>query len=356
VSEAIAACGDCLREGSARAEALGGRTHARSRERFGLPASRPEGDGGAACELCANACRPAEGELGFCGLRRTEAGKVRPLVGTPREAVLDWYYDPLPTNCCADWVCPGGSDRGYPRYSHAQGPERGYKNLAVFYYGCSFDCLFCQNWQWRFGLLAGRRLSAFDLARAVDASTSCICYFGGDPTPQLAHAIRTSRLAVGRARREGRILRICWETNGAMNRGLLRSMADLSIASGGCIKFDLKAHDPSLHRALCGVDNARTLDNFSYLAGRIGERPGIPLLIAATLLVPGYVDAREVGSLAGFIASANPDIPYVLLGFHPCFEMSDLPSTSRRQAERCYEEARAAGLTNVRIGNLHLME
>ena len=85
------------------------------------------------------------------------------------------------------------------------------------------------------------------------------------PPPQLATSVNIIR---GR-----RILRICWETNGAMNRALLRSMADLSIDSGGCIKFDLKAHEPSLHRALCGVDNARTLENFSYLAGRIGEPP-----------------------------------------------------------------------------------
>ena len=86
------------------------------------------------------------------------------------------------------------------------------------------------------------------------------------------------------------------------------------------------------------------------------ERPEIPLLIAATLLVPGYIDPSEVSSLARFIASLNPEIPYVLLAFHPCFEMSDLPITPRDQAEECYEVARAAGLTNVRIGNLHLMK
>jgi pyruvate formate lyase activating enzyme len=355
VSAAIAACVDCLREGSTPAQALASRAHARARREFGLPSSKPDQGSGTACALCLNACRPGEGELGFCGLRRAESGKVRPLAGTPREAVLDWYHDPLPTNCCADWVCPGASDHGFPRYSHARGPERGHKNLAVFYYGCTFDCLFCQNWQWRLGLAAGHRLSATDLAGAVDSSTSCICFFGGDPTPQLSHAIRASRLARRRARRKEGILRICWETNGAMNPRLLRTVADLSIESGGCIKFDLKAHHNRLHRALCGVDNRRTLDNFSYLAGRIGERPEIPLLVAATLMVPGYVDTREVGSLAGFVARLNPDIPYVLLAFHPCFQMSDLPTTSRDQAEKCCEEARAAGLTNVRIGNLHLL-
>jgi pyruvate formate lyase activating enzyme len=308
-----------------------------------------------ACALCLNACRPLEGELGYCGLRRAESGKVRPLAGTPREAVLDWYHDPLPTNCCADWVCPGGSNCGFPRYSHARGPERGFDNLAVFYYGCTFDCLFCQNWQWRLGLATRRRASAADLARAVEPSTSCICFFGGDPTPQLSHAIRASRLARSRARREEGILRICWETNGSMNPRLLRTVADLSIESGGCIKFDLKAYDDRVHRALCGVDNRRTLDNFSYLSSRIDERPEMPLLVAATLMVPGYVDAREIGSLASFIARLSPDIPYALLAFHPCFQMSDLPTTSREQAERCFEAARAAGLTNVRVGNLHLL-
>lgn len=108
-------------------------------------------------------------------------------------------------------------------------------------------------------------------------------------------------------------------------------------------------------RALCGTDNGRTLDNFAYVASRVKERPEIPLLVAATLMVPGYIDAEEVRSLAGFVASLNPDIPYVLLAFHPCFEMSGLPTTSRQQAAKCHQQAQAAGLRRVRTGNLHLL-
>jgi len=55
------------------------------------------------------------------------------------------------------------------------------------------------------------------LVDAVDNKTSCICYFGGDPTPQLPFAIRASRLAL--EKKKNRILRICWESNGTMNRG-----------------------------------------------------------------------------------------------------------------------------------------
>ena len=79
------------------------------------------------------------------------------------------------------------------------------------------------------------------------------------------------------------------------------------------------------------------------------------LLTATTLLVPGYVDAEEVGRIARFIADLNPRIPYSLLIFHGDFVMADLPITSLEQAIRCYRAAKAAGLEMVNVGNLHLL-
>jgi len=132
-------------------------------------------------------------------------------------------------------------------------------------------------------------------------------------------------------------------------------MIEVSLTSGGCIKFDLKAWDLPLHRALCAVTNRPTLANFEHVAGFIGQRPDPPLLIAATCLVPAYVDAEQVDKIARFISGLDPSIPYALLAFHPDFEMNDLPVTSRQQATECLEAAKAAGLTRVRIGNVHLL-
>jgi len=272
--------------------------------------------------------------------------------GSPRGAAVQWYFDALPTNCVADWVCPAGSSAGFPKYSYSSGPEYGYYNLAVFYEACPFDCLFCQNWHYRQERLHPRR-TAEELADAVDERTACICYFGGDPTPQLSHALSASRKAL-RAN-SGRILRICWETNGSMNPKLLKKVAEISMESGGCIKFDLKAWDENLHIALCGVSNRRTLENFRALAGLVPKRPDPPFLIASTLLVPGYITEEEVGHIAEFIASLNRDIPYALLAFHPDFCMRDLPTTSRQHALKCKEAAESAGLRNVRVGNIHLL-
>jgi len=278
----------------------------------------------------------AEGEAGYCGLRYNEGGTLKHLAGTPAKGLLQWYFDPLPTNCVADWVC-----EGHTRY--------GYKNLAVFYGACTFNCLFCQNWHYRQMSPRGQGLSAAELAAYADQRTFCVCYFGGDPTPQMAHALATSRLLAARG------VRICWETNGSMHPVLAEQMVELSLQSGGCIKFDLKAWDENLHRALTGSSNKQTLQNFARVASQIPRRPQPPLLIASTLLVPGYVDVQEARQLAAFIAALDPSIPYALLGFCPHFYIHDLPTTSVRHAEEALAAAHASGLRNVRIGNRHLL-
>ena len=351
ISQALELCPDCLRFDFSRFQPYIERVHQEAREPFDLPAKPPKDEEGRQCNLCVNECLVGPGRKSYCGLRQNRGGK---LIGANAEkGNVSWYYDPMPTNCVADWVCPGGTGVGYPEFAYRDGPEYGYKNLAVFYQACSFDCLFCQNWQYRISASREAAVSASSLADQVDEKTSCICYFGGDPTPQLPHALRASRLALERNR--GRILRICWETNGTMHPALLKKAAELSFHSGGCIKFDLKAWSEELSIALCGVTNKRTVENFELLAHYTRERPSPPFLIASTLLIPGYIDKGEVSKIASFIASLNPEIPYSLLAFHPQFVMGDLPTTSRRLANECLEAAKEAGLKNVRVGNLHLL-
>jgi len=252
-----------------------------------------------------------------------------------------------------DWVCAGGTGAGYPDYAHCKGAEYGYKNLAVFYFGCTLDCLFCQNAQHKHNLEELRSQSSGELIQAIDEKTSCVCYFGGDPTPQLPHSIHASRQAI--SQNQGRILRLCWETNGTMNKRFLEEIVDIAFESGGCVKFDLKAFDTGLSTALCGRPNVQTIENFEWAARLSKKRKEPPLIVASTLLVPGYVEREEVSKIAGFIASLNSEIPYSLLGFHPHFYMRDLPRTSRRHAEECREASIEAGLKRVKIGNIHLL-
>jgi pyruvate formate lyase activating enzyme len=351
ISRALGLCVACIRAGSAQARARAATAHARARRQFRLPTRPPRTPAGTRCRRCVNACKIETGKVGYCGVRRNEGERLSG--GDAESAAVQWYHDPLPTNCVAAWVCPACGPAGYPDFTDTKGPEHGYSNLAVFYEACSFDCLFCQNWHFRLHSVDGARRSAAELAAAVDAATRCVCFFGGDPSCQIEHALAAARLV--RKRREGHILRVCWETNGSMSRAALDEAAELSLESGGCIKFDLKAWDEPLHRALCGVTNRRTLRNFEYLSTWIGRRPDPPLLVAATLLLPGYIEAEQVGRIADFLAGLDPSIPYALLAFYSAFEMSDLPRTSRQQAAECLAAAQAAGLKRVRIGNAHLL-
>ncbi|MGB9803469.1 radical SAM protein [Desulfofundulus sp.] len=354
ISAALQFCADCIRKKPEEALPWIKKVHFESRRQFNLPASAPRAANGVKCNLCVNECVIPPGERGYCGLKANEGNHLVHLAGTLEKAVVEWYYDELPTNCVADWVCPAGTCAGYPTFSYCEGIEYGYKNLAVFYGSCPYNCLYCQNWQFR-ELTANLSPlhSAEELAGAVTEETACICYFGGDAVPQLPHAIKSAELALERA--GGRVLRICWETTGAMHPSLLNKMAQLSLKTGGIIKFDLKAWNENLHIALCGVTNRRTLENFRSLSGLIAKRADLPLLAASTLLVPGYVDEIEVQALARFIAAIDPELPFTLLGFYPQFYLKDLPPTSRQHAERCLEIARKEGLRNVRVRNENLL-
>jgi len=351
ISDVIGFCVDCIREDFDRVWPEIKRVHDDSRRAYGLPQDPPRSQNGVTCSLCLHQCSIHEGGVGFCGLRRVENGRIRG--GRPHEGNLSFYYDPLPTNCVGAFVCPASTGCGYPQYAMSKGAEHGYKNLAVFYHACSFNCLYCQNHHFKDRTYSKQRISSNDLAGAADQRTTCICYFGGDPTPQILHALKASRLAIQRAAE--RVMRICWETNGCVQEPYLGMMARLSLESGGCIKFDLKAWDPRIHHALCGVTNQKTLENFRKLSQLVPQRSEPPLLIASTLLVPGYVDEMEVAGLAGYLARLNPEIPYSLLGFYPHFYLHDLPTTSRSHALRCKQIAERAGLRKVNIGNVNLL-
>lgn len=353
VSSSIGVCRACLIEDFENCRATLEATRAAGRVPYGLPVEVPRG-GKKICRLCGNRCSPREGEKGFCGLREVRGGKLISTSGTGREGRLDAYHDPLPTNCCADFVCPAGSrcPPGWEGYAYTEGPEFGFKNLAVFYRSCSMACLYCQNWHYRVGP-SGPGVSPRELAEAVDEKTACICFFGGDPSSQAVHAIRTSEIALEQAR--ARILRICFETNGRWDPDLLQRAARLSLRSGGCIKFDLKAWTHEVHYALTGFGPELTRTNFESLMPLYRDRSEPPFLIACTLLVPGYVEEEEVGAISRWLASLDASIPYNLLVFHPQFLMEDLPVTSRSQAFASLQAARQAGLERVHIGNLHLL-
>ena len=358
VASALGVCRECIINRRDEAHEYVERMHRFSRRQFSLPTRddilpKEGAPDAVTCIQCVNKCRIPPGKLGLCGLKENKKGEIHIRAGTKNVGFVEYYYDPLPTNCVAAWVCGEKARGDYRKKSPLQNFLTGMeKNLAVFYQSCTFDCAFCQNWHFREALHHPHEMSSAQLSAAVDNHTRCVCYFGGDPASQLPHSIATSLEIMKRTKKE---VRLCWETNGSANPRMMHKVAEIALETGGTIKFDLKAFTPEVHYALTGCSNENTLTNFRELSRMMEKRPEPPLLSAATLLVPGYINLDEIRLIARFIADCNPQIPYTLLAFYPDYLFPDLPVTSAEHAQKGEDVCKGEGLTNINIGNIHLL-
>ncbi len=330
-ADIIGLCVDCLRSMSSKDYSY--EIHKQVRENFSLPIKPPRSATGIQCNLCANHCQMAEEQTGFCGLHQNKGAHL--VHRFPQNTALAYMYlDLLPTNCCASWFCKGSHKSGY--------------NLAVFFYGCNFDCLFCQNSSHKLLSKASVVTEEEMVKAALDDRVSCVCFFGGSPEPQLPFALRVTKRIIEKSDNKKHI---CWEWNGCGNPKLVGKAMELTTESGGTVKFDLKSYHPHVSQALCGVDNQQAFQNFKMLANGL-QYPKI--LTASTLLVPYYIDWEEVAGIAKFIAGIDANIHYSLLVFSPNFYMSDMPVTPKWQVAECYSAA-CQYLHYVHLGNKHLL-
>ncbi|KXA92023.1 hypothetical protein AKJ64_04230 [candidate division MSBL1 archaeon SCGC-AAA259E17] len=357
MSSSLPLCLDCIRETPEKALEIAAGVHSKAREEIGLPPRVPKNSEGIECSYCANNCRIPRGGRGYCNLSKNKEGRLTRKLGTPEKAVGSWYRDPHPTNCVAAWCCAGGSGSEYPDYAKTPAGDRGYKNAAVFLGACCYHCLYCQNARWR-EMASSREpvLERNELVEEIssDRSITCLCWFGGTPEPQSPFVYEVSKRIRERAEEKGRIFRICLEANGNFSWPRLKRIAEISLESGGGIKFDLKAWNENLNRVLSGVGNEPTYDNFERLGELHAKRKEPPFLRASTLLVPGYIDLKEIRNIASFISEVDPTIPYSLLAYGPAYMLGDLPTTEKEFAFRAKDVAEGEGVERV-MGNKHLL-
>ncbi len=311
------------------------------------------------CNLCINECVLSKNDISYCGLRNVQKNQSSELpFPSKTKGYIHGYVDPNPTNCCNSWFCPAGTSRGYPEYSVTKGPEYGTYSYAAFLYGCTYDCLFCQNWSHK--KIRRQHLHDVDILASLiykNKNITCLCFFGGTPEAQLPFSINLANEIINKIKNNGekRIFRVCWEWNGSGNRDLVEECMKIALKTGGNIKFDLKSFNEKLNLALCGVSNKRTLDNFKFLAENyFGIRKDLPEMSACTLMVPGYVNYEEIEKITEFIKDLNIKIPYSLLVFHGDYQMRDLPITPKEEALKCLEVAKKY-LQHVNLGNRFLL-
>jgi pyruvate formate lyase activating enzyme len=134
------------------------------------------------------------------------------------------------------------------------------------------------------------------------------------------------------------------ETNGY---GLTPQNLDCLKESGvDAFWLDIKAFDPEKHRWLTGCANDRILQ----LPQEIIRRGFV--LEVLSLYIPGLVESDDLENIARILAAADADTPCTILAFFPEYRMKDFARPTVAQMVEAYQRVKAAGLTQIRLGNL----
>jgi pyruvate formate lyase activating enzyme len=286
------------------------------------------------------------------------------------------------------------TDAGPRRLISAVHLSRPENYLSIYQSGCNFSCRKCHSW--RFSKIAkGEWWSPADVlkackeyargvtlreprkrATAFHGSDSCrccgACVMHGRRSPLCPKAIEKSEILLspqgwGPARNivafTGGDLTCCpdfyaesaqlikaetdlWvlvETNGY---GLTPENLDRFKEAGvDSFWLDIKAFDESDHKWLTGCSNRNILKLPEAMIKR-----GFVLEVLS-LYIPTLVEAPQLKKIARFLFEINPEIPFTILGFFPEYQMKRYRSPKISEMVEAYNEVRAVGLWNVKLGN-----
>ncbi|OFV88194.1 MAG: radical SAM protein, partial [Acidobacteria bacterium RBG_16_68_9] len=273
----------------------------------------PLAGGRVLCTLCALCCKIAPGRRGACGVRVNVDETLYTLV---YDRVIAQHVDPIEKKPLFHF---------YP----------GSRSYSIATVGCNFRCLHCQNsdisQQPKDKLPPVRGadaapsdvpgLSLRELAARIPgeevtpeaiveaaAGSGCrsIAYTYTEPTIFFELAYDTARLAAA----EG--IANVFVTNGFITEEALQSIAPYLDAAN----IDLKSSDDRFHKRMTGARLQPVLDSI-----RAYHRLGIWIEVT-TLVIPGDNDSdTDLQSIADFLCSISPDIPWHVTRFHPTYRL-----------------------------------
>ena len=268
------------------------------------------------CDLCPHSCLLADGEAGFCRVRRNDGGMMASLVYGRASSIA---LDPIEKKPLYHW-------------------RPGTDILSIGTVGCSMACPFCQNWEiatWE----KGTRLQDIDvsdvLRLARTNNTRAVAFTYNEPLVWYEFIADCAAVL----REEG--IAVVLVSNGMIREEpLLALLPFLSAAN-----VDVKTFDSVTYRNLGG-----DIDSVKKTVERMFEA-NVHVEIT-TLVVPDISDdpddfAREVE----WIASISPDIPLHLSRYFPRHRWSR-PATSETLLDAMATTARRL-LRHVYLGNVN---
>lgn len=270
------------------------------------------------CYLCSNNCTLKQGQLGICGVRKNIDGTLYSLSYGKLIAINP---DPIEKK---------------PLF-HFQPASR---SLSIASEGCNLKCPWCQNYHISVlrGEPKGEYISPQELIKTAKMTNcSSISYTYTEPIVHFEFFLEVGIIA----REHG--LKNIFVTNGTFSKESCKEA--LKFLDGANI--DLKVMDPGNFKKFCKGNLQSVLDSIEFF---VKNNVWIEV---TTLLVPTVNDdEKQLRSIAKFLVSISPYIPWHITRFHPDYKFTHVPPTPPELIEKGREIGLEEGLKYVYSGNL----
>jgi len=272
------------------------------------------------CTACARMCHLKNNQTGFCGVRKSINDKLYILNYGTIEAI---HIDPI-------------EKKPFMHFNP------GSKVLSVGTTGCSWMCLYCQNYD----LSQRRKVSGIEISPeslveiALKYGSEGLAFTYNEPLINLEYAKDTALLAKNKG------LFSVFVSNGyATDEGINMMKKFLNA-----ITVDIKGNaNREFLRKYAAVPDPEPIFKTILELYKFGVHVEI-----TDLVVPQVGDHLEdAKKLSKWIVdNLGPDVPLHFLRFHPDYKMDWLPQTSVQDLENHYKVAKENGLNFVYVGNV----
>ena len=272
------------------------------------------------CYACGHRCKIKEGREGICKIRFNEHGKLF----VPYGYTAGVQVDPIEKKPFFH-VLPGA------------------KAVSFGMLGCDMHCAYCQNWITSQALSNTNAVAEPMIISPQQIVRIARSYNARVMTSTYNEPLITSEWAVEVFKEAKKNNMICsFVSNGNATPEVLsylRPYVDL-------YKVDLKSFNDKNYRQL-GTRLQVVLDSIREI-----HKKGFWLEVVS-LIIPTFNDSdQELRSMAAFLMSVSPDIPWHVTAFHPDYKMTEPDYTSAETLLRAAQIGKESGLHYVYAGNL----
>ena len=272
------------------------------------------------CNLCSHGCEIKDGNIGICGVRKNENGKLFSLIYGSCSSLA---ADPIEKK---------------PLYHFHPAT----KALSMGSVGCNFKCSHCQNFSISTAKPPYPNMREITPEKVVELAVQYYCqgvsYTYNEPTIWHEFCYDSAKLV----KKAG--LYTCYVSNGYITEDPLREISLVLDA----MNIDVKAFREDFYKKICKA-RLEPVINTCELAKELKIH-----LELTYLVIPGLNDSSdEIKDFCTWVVDKlGKDVPVHFSRFHPDYKMNDVSRTPMETLINSYNIAKEAGVLYPYLGNI----